>query len=533
MEEKRNGHISVGFGPARISASGEDVSNQKWTFTSIAILLLVVGAFIYIASSCVKSWFSVWTHRKNNQSDVDKKRALIELRDATKHNVNDVQTDHSAWIAAFHAKYKKIPIAPPLLQDMLDGCPPGYEEAMLLHMLSMLGSMCFSKVRAEYLDHKKMAPNILVIIEGGFGQGKDKFKQQLNQYFKPFIDESAQKVNSNLAHPIVQHLGLNISHSKLASVLKDNKGVHFYMFTSEIDRVRQIIKEHKGISYELIRLAFENGTIDCHNMSKDSVQGQYPVYCNFTFCGTPGAIKSFINGNIENGTASRFCWTVIPKAGKRIPNFDYPKGKKLNDIHSQIKQWRDKYCYARDPRGKDCVVNETVIDLGYINEALEDWLDKQYDIAQEEKNECREVFRTRVGNIAFNCAIVLHMLYDDGAPDECEKCLVQDLTIYIANYVMEQVIERFGEKKHSLCFRSSSDTLDNPGWPMDKPSYEEAKKMYDIYYKEKPNGGNWCGLKKLAKMFNLPDKNYVKRAFIQLEKTGEGDKWGTIWRFCN
>ena len=65
---------------------------------------------------------------------------------------------------------------------------------MLLHVLSMLGAMCFSKVRALYSDGIIHAANLQVIVEGNWGTGKAKFEQLFKELFSRIIKRSLDKI---------------------------------------------------------------------------------------------------------------------------------------------------------------------------------------------------------------------------------------------------------------------------------------------------------------------------------------------------
>ena len=87
---------------------------------------------------------------------------------------NDTYTVKIPWNEYFT---HPMPELPPFLEKIMHIVPDGYEQAMLLHLLSMLGALCFSKIRAKYLDNDIHAPNIQVIVEGAWGSGKAKFEK--------------------------------------------------------------------------------------------------------------------------------------------------------------------------------------------------------------------------------------------------------------------------------------------------------------------------------------------------------------------
>ena len=340
--------------------------------------------------------------------------------DAEQSSVAEYGEEHEvqpSWLENFQKKFK-MPALRGILDTLINGvCPIGYEPAMLLHLLSMFGALCFSKVRAKYLDGILHAPNLQVIIEGGWGTGKGKFETIYKSLFARIIDADKEKINRSDANgeddypPIVQTAGIGLSGAKLVDVLADNQGVHSYIFSSEILAVILNLQKKTGLTFEHFRKAFENGDIYNNNKAKKSKKGLYPVFLNYTFTGTPGDTDKFSSRELEGGTSSRICYGIIPEHGKDIPNLDMPCDAELDEIRDQIDAWKSQYCYTTNNNGEDIPCEETVIDLDYVNDALKEWLDNQYDLSKQEKNPARADARTRMATMAFHAGISVAMMY--------------------------------------------------------------------------------------------------------------------------
>ena len=54
----------------------------------------------------------------------------------------------------------------PHISTILNGCPGGFRPAMLLHLLGTYGALCFSNVRAQYMDGRSHSPSLQVVIVG-------------------------------------------------------------------------------------------------------------------------------------------------------------------------------------------------------------------------------------------------------------------------------------------------------------------------------------------------------------------------------
>lgn len=356
-----------------------------------------------------------------------------------------------SWLGRFMGRFK-MPDLFGILKTTIAICPPGYEPAMLLHLLSMFGALCFSKVRAKYLDGLLHAPNLQVVIEGGWGTGKAKFEAIYNLLFARIIDADVEKMNCIVQeddiHPVVQTVGLGLTRAKYFEVLFATKGLHLYNFSSEILAVINDLKKQNGLTFEHFRKAFENGKVYQNNMRSKSKSGFFPVFYNYTFTGTPADTEKFISGELEGGTTSRIAFGVIPDAGKDIPSLGTIAEPELEKIRDQIDEWKAKYCYQTID-GEDIIQSETIIDLGYVNDALKVWLDNQFDLSEQEKNPARANARARMATIADHMAIVIAMIYGNpSAKEHAKRKAVVDLTIYIANMCMERFLHKFGDMQN-------------------------------------------------------------------------------------
>lgn len=365
----------------------------------------------------------------------------------------DEEQDRTTWLEKFKSKFT-MPTLPPFLTQIMSGVPMGYEEPMLFHLLSMLGAMCFSKVRAKYSDGNTHAANLQVIVEGNWGAGKAKFEQMFKVLFERIINISRNKIDL-LSDPsyttplIVQTTGIGTSMSKLVDILAGNQGCHMYIFNSEVRALYYDLKKGNGLNFDFLRKAFENGDVCRNNRSKDSKNGIFPIFLNYTLTGTPKDINTSFKKELEGGTLSRIAWTCIPEAGRYPGVLLLPEGKELDYVRDKIDEWAETYCYQRIPGEGDEAVGEVNVDLDYVCEALDGWNDRQYELYEEENNPARKDVRLRMATIAFHCAIVLHMLYDNPAPANWQKRKqVVDLTLFIADYCIERFLHKYGKEQN-------------------------------------------------------------------------------------
>ena len=396
---------------------------------------------------------------------VNERKQMMEL----KQTVNPVAVPSTkseqslkGWIDCFHSKfpmpdYSSIPI----LASVLDGCPDDYKDAVMMSLLPAFGALGFSKVRALYLDGKQHSPSIQVIVEGEQGSGKGTILSFYQTLFERVIDADKEKLTrKDTSDAIIQTAGINISQAKFHEVMANNQGVHIHAIETETATVKNVFKKSNGLSFDFLRKAFYNEPIYLNNMSKSATHGTFPVNFNYTFTGTPKAIDSLINADeVDGGTASRICFAVIPEMGRMAPYFEYPSGSDLDNIQDRIDSWRQKYCF-QTVDGKDVACPKYEVNVDYVCEALQDWLDEQYNRFVQEGVEERNKLRMRIGTIPFHCAIVLHMLAGEPQPNDRKlRKTVKELTIYIANYCMERYLTKFTD--YGLQVQANEATTDN------------------------------------------------------------------------
>ena len=449
-------------------------------------------------------------HDTNNQSDVrkhreekiidldyEKEKARIKLADGFTPDSNDNGSDNSPndklWLDDYRKKHP-MPQLPSFLKFIL-GCPEGYEIAVLLNMLSMLGAMCFSRVRAKYLDGVAKAPNLQVIIEGISGGGKSLFKRIYDLYFGRIKESDAEKEKSSKdsdaekektsEQKIISTKGIDTSTAALCELLDDNQGVHLYIQESEIIRVVELQKQRKGIPASYFLPAFDND--DVIRTTKNG-ETRFKLYLNYTFTGTAEGVERFIKGKVADGTAGRICWGVIPMdmacISQETP--ELPEDELIENYRDQIDLWRGKYCFTTDEEGNDIAVPEQMIDLSYVNEALSRWLSKQ-----EKKNEPeRNAVARRFGEMAFHCAIILHMLWGEPKEGNEDRDKVVKLTLYLADYLIERYLKKFSDElKESIERNRNAESVQTTSSSSSKPVFTDEL-CAELIMKQKA-GSTW------------------------------------------
>lgn len=446
---------------------------------------------------------------------------------------NENGTDWCEW---FRSKFT-MPKLPPFLEKIMSGVPAGYEEAMLLHLLCMLASMCFSKLRAVYLDGVVHAPNLQVIVEGNSGVGKAKLGQIFKVLFQHIIRRSMNKIEFMDARnegqvSIIQTTGIGTSMSKFVDILADNHECHAYIFNSEIHALYNDLRKGNGINFVFLRQAFDNDNVCRNTKNKDAKNGIFPVYLNYTFTGTPDAIrKTFCQAKeLEGGTLSRIAWGVISDQENDSDVLILPKDAELEAIREQIDEWTDTYCCHFVPGEDDEPVDEVMLNLDFVNDSLKGWIEEQKALSDEEQNPARSAVRKRMAAMAFHFAMPLFILFGSPeAKDWQKRKQLTDLTIYIANYCIERFLKKFGKQQNAqLKANKREELVDNENGSevsgnsgnerkLRSPFITDVAELKRLHDMKDENGKNKNGWKKLAKLSGW-DVSKVRREILKYEK---------------
>jgi len=443
------------------------------------------------------------------------------------------------WSEWFLDEFGPMPELPPMLQFVVERSPAGYEVAMTVTLLCAFAALCFSKVRAKYLDGKVHAPNLQVLVEGNWGAGKEKFMTALNALFKRLFDRDKEKFLSTGEGKIIQWAGISATESKFIDIMSKNGGVHVLMVSSEVLAAVNNMRKQNGLTAEYYRKAFDNGEAYRGNRSKDA-QGLFKVFMNYIMTGTPGDTEKFISKELEGGTASRICWIAIPDSGRYLEALVIEDSEELEAIRDQIDLWNKTYCYDHDESsGFDLPAEESIIDLGYVNTALKTWIeDDQWAKANGNIDDPRIGARGRMAAIGHHLAMVIHMLFGCPGPDMLQtRRKVVDLTMYLANYCMERFLHKFGDiQKVQRELNNQAETVDSPtvnqgtqpssrqpdeenySGSLSKSTVIEMAKYYDL--------SDEIGYGTVVKKFGLPpgeaSKKMVSRAIRKWMREQQG-----------
>lgn len=434
---------------------------------------IVIGALGFAGYRLIKLYFDLKMIDANTTAEILKimaRRVPLNTKSQETlqeiHSTDDVSgsndTEVRDWLENFEVEFPRNFIQlPPIIDEYAANCPVGFEVPVIAALTAELAG-CFSNVRAKYLDDKPHRANVMVVIEAPFSSLKGLIKRMIDTLFGRRIQRDIAKVSENSgSRKIIQTLAPNVSESTMLDILGNNQGIHTILMDPETTTmVNAVRNKNNGLTYETIRKAYDNDELTRMNGRKNAPQGSFTTAINIVLTGTPEATGKFLGAEIEGGTASRMCLCMLPKLGKEIPSFPMPDGELLTQFQVQLDAWTEKYAYTTDADGNDNPVAPYETDMNYVNRALQEWLDDQYDLSQSENNPARDALRLRIASSAFNCAIVWHMLYGEpSSRQRSERKSVVDLTIYMANYFMERWLHKFGAKHNEQQAKFTAEEL--------------------------------------------------------------------------
>lgn len=386
------------------------------------------------------------------------KPAIESEEDMQKHVLEEMNTV-DASIQRFLKFPKKLP---PIFQQFCDGVKPEWKAAVVMTLLPTLGTI-MSKVRARYIDQRLHSPSFQTVIEAKMSSGKQNYADiadfiltpvtekdlegntQLNLFNEKAFKANGTKALEDMPDVCVRKMIGKFTEAGLNEVLKTSKGLHIWSGVSEIDEVASVWKE---LSY-ILRLAYDNSGYGRTLQSARQFRGERKLFLNTFICGTPRAIARVYN-DPEDGLVSR---TMFFKLFLETPGVPITKvsQKEKDKMLKLIKKIHDRYTIDENNN----VAEETVIELQYVINHMQKWLDKKSVEGVKLGSEAIERFRRRDACNGFRAAIVAHVIYQNhnknGKLTEANKNVVKGLAEWVAEYSLMTHDYKFGQELDEIC----------------------------------------------------------------------------------
>ena len=333
-------------------------------------------------------------------------------------------------------QFTKLPPLPPLVRQITQSAPEDFRPAVVLCTLPMLGTLG-SKLRAQYLDGRFHSPSFQVALEAPQASGKSFMVRLAEQLMAPILKrdkEERQYEPDDIG--IIRIVPATISITKLLQRMENARGLHLFAMAEEIDTVTKTFKRSFSSYEDMLRVAFDNGYYGQDYASNISYSGIVNMYYNTIFSGTPNAIRRFYS-DIENGMVSRVCFATIPdQFGKPMPVWTPLCEDSRLEIENEIKR------LDRISEVNGVVQPDHVMDLSFLNQAMEQWLQTQQREAVHTDDRSRDIFCRRAAVVGFRAGMLAWFLYGETDTDLTRKNTIS-FARWVASQMLAQLLLRY------------------------------------------------------------------------------------------
>ena len=159
------------------------------------------------------------------------------------------------------------------------------------------------------------------------------------------------------------------------------------------------------------------------------MSGKAKVFFNTLYSGTPKQMRKFYP-DVENGLVSRVLFVTLPdQFGKRMPVWSKLSARDMAEVE-RLRDSLDAVSIVGDS-----VQGEHLLELGFLNVAMDKWLEKNRLEAIRTQDRTRDTFYRRAAVVGFRAGMLAYFLYG-----EKDTRTVRKNTIAFAQWVANQML---------------------------------------------------------------------------------------------
>ncbi len=389
-----------------------------------------------------------------------KLKQVLELMSPEGSTFDDEADEELSLNSTLSTLNTSLPPLPPLIQQVVKTAPADFKPAAILCQLPILGTLA-SRLRARYLDGNIHSPSFQVSLEAPQASGKSFMMRLVQMELAPILarddeayleereySEKAKTMGSKYTPEqrqemlgprpkgIIRCIPPTASITKMLMRMDNAHGLHLFSVSEEVDTVTKAFKKGFSNYSDLLRVAFDNGRYGQDYASDTSFSGVVNVYYNTLFSGTPKAMCRFYP-DVEDGLVSRVCFVTLPdQMGKPMPIWSELSDKDRREVESQIARLDGISLQG------DTVQREYRMELRFLNEAMQHWLDAQRQLVNQTQDRVRDTYYKRAAVVGFRAGMLAWFLYGEKPTRTYRKNTVLFAT-WVANYMLTQHLLRY------------------------------------------------------------------------------------------